>query len=754
MMLIFARLDISNHKRACHMLCASLVEMRLMELHVADAKNRNRLAPFQIVSAATGHGDIGLNGDLGYEDLHVTNSPDFQWTISAHADSRLELIVHEPVEIRGFLNGTGTFFAGSRFRINGRLLGSVYQTHDVTDPIELPPGKHVLEIEAYGSHCHGHTVWGMDKPGTIRKPPAHYVTIGTICKDGNRHIVDWVRHHLSIGVSHIYLLDHDSHIPLADTITEAGLSGHVSVERFTTAAPRAQANAYLYLLRKYGPECRWMALIDIAEYLVVKISPSLPRFLLAYEDFGAVKVRRMMFGSNGHTDFQPDPMTAYTDCYENHHFKNIVQPRFVTALSTLHQVATMEGKRSVGEHFGDEESTMQIQLNHYWSGSSSDWTAKMERGNLNNRDTRSPRDFHDHQDLCNYRDHAVKELRKRLHRKENPPVNHRPLTGFIHLAATNHWRGILRSQLRKIVSSGLLEACDAIKIGIVGADDSILEELDFLPDKVSVMFCEPRLDQCEFPTLAALQEHCRLHGGDVWYIHSKGSVNVRYHQEVWRSRMEASILVQHELMREKLAAGYYAAAGHGSADLRWPMPGNFWWARSEFILTLPHMRREVDWSNRWNAEHWIGRTGMDGFYLHDFGGRVFESYRIVSSSAFAGGVSTNGHHGWIQERVLVPKDCRYDQLISAHAPAEIAIEVNKPITIYGILSDTCDPKLGKWLARYHVNGLSLGVLDGATRRTPEMTLPIGQHHLIIEITQGEPWGAHTGWAVVEDSPIV
>ncbi|MES2659492.1 MAG: glycosyltransferase family 2 protein [Verrucomicrobiota bacterium] len=722
-----------------------------MQLHAADMKNRNWMAPFQILSAQSGHGGIGLNGDLGYEDLHVTNSPDFRWTVSAHANSRVEVVVHEPVKIRGFLNGSASFFTGAEFKINGRSIGSVYQAHDITDSIELPPGKYVLEIESYGSICYGHTVWGMDKPFTTRSSPTHYVSIGAICKDENHHLVDWVRHHLSIGVSHIYLLDNESNIPLATTLAEAGLSDQVTVERFTSTAPLVQINSYLYLLRKYGPECRWMALIDIDEYIVVKISPSLPRFLLAYEDFGAVKVRWMMFGSNGHTDFQPDPMTAYTDCYENHHFKSIVQPRFVIALSTPHQVHTMEGKRIVGEHFGAEESTVHIQLNHYWTKSSSDWIAKMARGNLDNLNPRSQQNFHDHQNLCKYRDNAVKELQEQLHRKEPPSTNKRPLAGFIHVAAVNHWRAILRSQLRKIVSSGLLEVCDCIKIGIVGADEGILQELNFLPEKVSVMFCQPELRQFEFPTLAALQDHCRLHGGDVWYIHSKGSVNVSHQQEAWRSRMEATILVQHEVMREKLAAGYDAACGYGCADYRWPMPGNFWWARSEFLLTLPHMREDVDWSHRWNAEHWIGLTGTDRFYQHDFGNRVFETYRIISSAAFAGAVSTNGHHGWNTERVLVPKDWRYDQLISAHAPSTIELEVRRTITIYGFLSDTCDPNHGKWCAEFKVDGTSFDPRDGPSRRTREIALEPGIHHLEIVITQGEPWGAHTGWGIIENT---
>ena len=709
------------------------------------------MAPFQLLSAATGHGGIGLNGDLGYEDLPVTNSPDFRWTVSAHANSRLELVVHEHVEVRGFLNGSAGFFAGARFKINGHLLGSVYQAHDVTDSIELPPGKYLLEIEGYGSNRYGHTVWGMDKPGAIKKLPVHYAAIGAICKDENHHIVDWIGHHLSIGVSHIYLLDNESRIPLATTIAGAGLSGHVTVERFTSTAPNALTNAYLYLLRKYGPECRWMALIDPDEYIVVKISPSLPRFLSAYEDYGALKVRWMMFGSNGHTDFQPDPMSSFTDCYEDPHFKSIVQPRFVTAVTSPHHVETMAGRPIVGEHFGHEESTMQIQLNHYWTRSSSDWTAKMARGNLDNTSDRSLQNFHDHQARCKYHDHAVKGVKQSMLPQETAQVNRRKLTGFIHLAAVNHWRAILRSQMGKIVSSGLVEVCDGIKIGIVGADEGILQELDFLPDKVSVLFCQPGLQQFEFPTLAALQDHCRLHGGDVWYIHSKGSVNVYNEQHAWRSRMEASILVQHELMREKLAAGYDAAGGFGSTENRWPLVGNFWWARSEHVLSLPDIKQHVDWADRWNAEQWLGSNGHDGFYLHNYGDRLFASYRIVSSSAFAGRITTNGHHGWNLERVLVPKDWRYDQLISAHAPCTIDIKVRKPITLYGIISDTCDPNHGKWRAEYKVDGISLAKLDGSVRRTPELTLDPGLHHLEIGITQGEPWGAHTGWAVIENT---
>src|SRR6476660_6773880 len=189
------------------------------------------MAPFQIHSATMGHGSIGLNGDLGYENRAVTNCPGFEWTISAHANSRLEVLVTESVEIRGFLNGSGLFFAGASFRVSGREIGTVHQPYDVTDSLELPPGTYVFEVVGNGRHDYGHTVWGMNRPGTFKdKPPAYYVTIGAVCKDENHYLVDWVRHHLSIGVAHIYLLDHESSIPLQTTIHEAGLADYVTVE--------------------------------------------------------------------------------------------------------------------------------------------------------------------------------------------------------------------------------------------------------------------------------------------------------------------------------------------------------------------------------------------------------------------------------------------------------------------------------------------------------------------------------------------
>jgi len=173
--------------------------------------------PFLIIASRVDYGELGLNGDMGYGGACVTNAFDFRWSLSGHADSTVTLLVKDECRVRGFLNGTAANCNGVKFIIDGVLAGRAWRPYDLTAEFHLTPGRHVLEARAMDGNGNCHSVWGFDAPPEAVDLPKHEVAIGAICKNENDYLDEWIRHHVSIGVTHIYLLDNGSTIPLADT---------------------------------------------------------------------------------------------------------------------------------------------------------------------------------------------------------------------------------------------------------------------------------------------------------------------------------------------------------------------------------------------------------------------------------------------------------------------------------------------------------------------------------------------------------
>ncbi len=707
--------------------------------------NSERTCPFQVLEGLVGYGRMGSGAKLGYDHLEATNFLRCKWVLSAHAASYVIIDVTKQVSVIGFLNGTAMYCPTAEFLVDGETLGKVGAAFDGTRCVVLSAGQHVLEIRAAnGNHC-CHTVWGFDPAPALLAPANFYATVGAICKDENDYVEEWVRHHLDIGVEHFYLLDNGSRKPLRETIEEAGLTEWVTVEDYPTQGGSTQNNAYLYLCRKYASACLWMALLDIDEFIVPKLGISLPKMLTAFEEFGGISVRWMMFGADGHDTKPPSQLGNYKSCYLDGHVKMIVQPRFVTGFWNPHSAGLMAGRRAVSDHFDGDPSVQHLQINHYWTRSRSDWADKIARGALVPGFERSWPDFDRHNQRCIYRDEAIEKFWKRF-RHPASLIDGTPVVGFIHVAAVNHWRAILDSQLRKCQMSGLWNRTSAIYLGIVGAGEEILPQLENLPEKISVLFCDPDITRFEFPTLAALQKECEQPELKyVWYVHSKGVTNQYDEQQGWRSKMEEFVLIHYELAVEKLGVGYYAAAGFGSNDPAWHIPGNFWWARSDYIEALPRIE-SLNWSNRFAAERWICSDGLTGLYLHDYGDTVFDEFEILTDRVGAGVVTTSGYHGWGRIPVLIGRDFpQLSHCISAHAPSRLEIRTRNEAKVLGFVSGSGNAD--GWVIEFLVDGKPIGRKAICNDCTDQVTIEPGLHTLEILLTEGERWGAHSCWGI-------
>jgi hypothetical protein len=115
-------------------------------------------------------------------------------------------------------------------------------------------------------------------------------------------------------------------------------------------------------------------------------------------------------------------------------------------------------------------------------------------------------------------------------------------------------------------------------------------------------------------------------GYHVLYFHTKGAIhNGNPVFEKWRQCMENVCVWRWRECLHKLDKGRDSAGSHWLAPEKYPVlrsasgnvsywGGNFWWATSDFLNTLP----QIDiMANRYEAEAWIGR-GPKRPSVHDF----------------------------------------------------------------------------------------------------------------------------------------
>lgn len=208
---------------------------------------------------------------------------------------------------------------------------------------------------------------------------------------------------------------------------------------------------------------------------------------------------------------------------------------------------------------------------------------------------------------------------------------------FYHCCLTpnlDHACRIIQEQVGALKWSGLLESCDEFLVGLNGDETDYIAMCQLLPDKAS-LFLNPRptWKSCEVPTLQYLDEWLDSRPDcDVCYHHIKGVSHVpgslRFRETIaWRRCMQNHVICNWEQCVNDLHNGFESVGVHwhtpkntaGIAQIpNWG--GNFWWARSEFLKTLP----KIDITNmvedgRFEAEVWIGR-GKRPPYVRDYVG--------------------------------------------------------------------------------------------------------------------------------------
>lgn len=252
------------------------------------------------------------------------------------------------------------------------------------------------------------------------QPPA-YLTICAIVKDEDKYLDEWVAFHLAVGAERFLIIDNAKRGNAHRVLSMYIEAGYVEVMSFSSKR-KQQREAYNRAVRYLEGKSRWVAFLDIDEFLVPQSSDDVRTVLHEFEEHPALAVNWVAYGSNGHQESPsgwvieeftdrgplnhtvpldqlklPEPHLGL-DLYRpmNSHVKCIVQPELTVQFRTAHHFKYRNNGQAVTENyepisgpFSGSVSINHIRINHYWSKSLDDMRDKIAKGRISQATHRS-----------------------------------------------------------------------------------------------------------------------------------------------------------------------------------------------------------------------------------------------------------------------------------------------------------------------------------------------------------------------------
>lgn len=245
--------------------------------------------------------------------------------------------------------------------------------------------------------------------------PQHQVAVCAIAKDEGPYFKEWIEWHRKIGVEKFYIYDNGSTDDTKELLRPYIEKGIVEYTYFPGF--KKQLESYDDCLKRHRLDTRWIAFIDLDEFIVPIKDKSLPDFLMRFEDYPAVEVNWLIFGSGGEKLKRPGSMMqrfryhSRPDHILNRHVKSIVNPRRVFSMIGCHEVARISGKAvdshgdPITKNFRDREPQQDIiRINHYAVRSYEEFKEKQNKGRAAGKTRRISDEYFTRFDLNDIKD--------------------------------------------------------------------------------------------------------------------------------------------------------------------------------------------------------------------------------------------------------------------------------------------------------------------------------------------------------------
>ena len=222
-------------------------------------------------------------------------------------------------------------------------------------------------------------------------PPKYYLAICAIAKNEGPYFKEWIDWHQKQGVEKFYIYDNESTDCTKEVLAPYIESGLVEYNYWP--GKKQQLATYDDCFERHRLDARWIAVIDLDEFIVPIKDKSIPDFLRKMENFSSVEINWLVYGSSGAKKQEPGRVMdrfrrhSQPEHKLNTHVKSIVDPRRVCTMVGCHEASRISG-RAADSHgnplkkgFRDRVPQQDvIKINHYAIKSYEEFLAKRARG--------------------------------------------------------------------------------------------------------------------------------------------------------------------------------------------------------------------------------------------------------------------------------------------------------------------------------------------------------------------------------------
>lgn len=217
-------------------------------------------------------------------------------------------------------------------------------------------------------------------------PNKYYLTILAMIKDDEASLSEWLEHHIAHGVEHFYLIDDkstDKSRAVLDSYVQKGIVSFYDPPYQSQQYRQAAGfkNTMINIMSKN--EARWIALLDVDEYLYSPSEFDLKVVLKKHEDLATIGLSWMWFGSSGHVQ-QPASivqsfvnranLTNYTTFFKiseaykvlkHPSQKFIINTKFNVHNVDVHYVDVEGTEANLSDRMNTNSTAQELLLNHY-----------------------------------------------------------------------------------------------------------------------------------------------------------------------------------------------------------------------------------------------------------------------------------------------------------------------------------------------------------------------------------------------------
>ncbi|MDD2549338.1 MAG: glycosyltransferase family 92 protein [Bacteroidales bacterium] len=223
--------------------------------------------------------------------------------------------------------------------------------------------------------------------------PTYYLAICAIAKNEGPYFKEWIEWHAAQGVERFYIYNNESTDNTHEILQPYINSG--LVEYHFIEGKRKQTAAYNDCLKRHRYNSRWIAFIDLDEFIVPIKYKTIPEFLNDFEGFPAVEINWLCYGSGGAKTHESGKIMERfrTHSHPNHelnrHIKTIVYPRFALNFISSHYPTLLSGRavdtnRNIVRKYFFQRAPLhdKVRINHYAVKSYEEFLVKKARGRI------------------------------------------------------------------------------------------------------------------------------------------------------------------------------------------------------------------------------------------------------------------------------------------------------------------------------------------------------------------------------------